>query len=200
MKAILFSLMLTTTLVQGQDSVRTKTEFLVNGSFGMFFPLSSSSSFKTSGGVFAFQMQANFVNRQMVRLSFDQYNIGYNASFTKGVQRIEVEDQVALTFIGLDWGMLFPKGKWSPYFYIGAGAGLLDLPALAPTDDASIKLVHSVSLAGALRAGLGVDYSLSRYFIIYAEAQGVLLPEQRVLQDATYGLNLQVGVKTPLTY
>lgn len=199
-KLIILAIVLQTVCSAGaQDSLR-RTTLLVNGSFGIFMPL-SSATFEPSGGVFAFQAQANFRNKNFLRLSFDQYNIGYKARFSAIDKEILIDDQVSLTFIGVDWGLLFPKGKWSPYFYVGAGAGLLDVPALSESPDPSqIHIVHGLKTAVALRAGIGIDYSINKMFILFGEAQGVLLPQQNVLQkNATYGVNFQIGIKTPLT-
>lgn len=190
--------------VQGQDEKKKssgKFEYSFNAGFGYFFPLRSSKFLGDRGPVYSTNFQVTYKKHFLTHLFFDMVTVDYhkeninvnNVSYT-------LDYKLNANNIGIDLGYTYPVKKFAPYFFIGTGLSLMDTPFLKPGEQDQ-KVVFGTRTHSFLmfRGSIGLDYEISRSFILYLDGQYSTTAFRSVLDNKSIqGLSLQVGFKTPL--
>ncbi|PSL29002.1 outer membrane protein with beta-barrel domain [Chitinophaga ginsengisoli] len=190
----------------GQDKARGTREpkrfkYYFNSGIGYYLPFESSKWLADRGAAYAFNFQCNYRDRYFTHLYFDMAVINYSKENT-------VVNNVASNFdyklnannVGLDIGYTLPMKKVSPYIYAGLGLSFMDTPFIKPGSAANdIVFGTKTNAFFQYRGAIGVDYKISRYFILYLEAMYSSTAFKSVLDDQRLqGVSLILGFKTPL--
>ncbi|MVT08715.1 outer membrane beta-barrel protein [Chitinophaga tropicalis] len=175
-------------------------QYYFNGGVGYYFPLTAQTSLSESGSVSSFQFQVDYKERLFGRLFFDQYSIAFHTKYMQNGVNTSIEGKVPTTAIGLDLGYIWRLHRFSAYVYAGTGLAVTDIPFLRSGPDADEAYLKSSSRgAMAWRGGLGVNFKINRYFILYLEPQYMSFPvKTQVYNGNLDGVSLQLGFKTPL--
>jgi hypothetical protein len=197
-------LLLLTISVKAQvDSVTQARKLLYyfNGGIGLYIPTSTHGALGETGFAGSFQFQIDYKKHFFSRLYLDQYNISFLTDYTaQDGSTVSIKGKIPSTLIGLDLGYSLHIKKFSPYAYAGASIAITDIPFLEETSSSgNITLTSRSRSALSFRTGVGIDYKISRFFIVYFESQFVSFPITTQVYDGNLnGVSLQVGFKTPL--
>jgi hypothetical protein len=178
-----------------------KVLYYFNGGIGYYLPLSAGSFLSEKGTTSSFQFQVDYKNHLFGRFYFDQYNVAFHTKFMQNGGNTYINGKVQTTALGLDVGYSWHVHRLSPYAYVGTGLAMTDVPFLQNntpgTNDAILTTESRSSLA--FRAGVGMNYKINRFFIIYIEPQFLSFPIKTQVYDGMLnGVSVQLGFKTPL--
>jgi len=178
-----------------------KLLYYFNGGIGVYIPMSTHGALGETGSVGSFQFQVDYKEHLFSRIYFDQYNIAFHTMFTThDGSGMLIKGKVPTTAIGLEAGYSWHIKRFSPYVYGGTGIAVTDVPFLEE-DVASknVTLTTDSQSSLAFRLGVGVNYKISKMFIIYFESQYLSFPiATQVYKGDLNGVSLQIGFKTPL--
>lgn len=178
-----------------------KLLYYFNGGIGLYIPTSTHGALSETGFSSSFQFQVDYKKHFFSRLYLDQYNISFLTDYTaKDGSNLAIKGKIPSTLIGLDVGYSLHIKKFSPYAYAGASIAMTDIPFLEETSSSgNITLTSRSRSSFSFRTGVGIDYKISRFFILYAESQFLSFPISTQVYDGNLnGVSLQVGFKTPL--
>jgi opacity protein-like surface antigen len=185
------------------DSVKHSRKLLYyfNGGIGLYLPTSTHGALHETGFASSFQFQVDYKKHYFSRLYLDQYNIAFSTKLTDNDgSQLTLKGKVPTTMIGLDAGYNWHIKKFSPYIFTGAGIAITDVPILEQiSKPGNTTLTTQSQSALSFRGGVGVDYKISRFFILYFESQLLSFPiTTQIYNGNLNGISLQVGFKTPL--
>ena len=185
------------------DSTEQKRKLLYyfNGGIGLYIPTSTHGALSETGFASSFQFQVDYKKHFFTRLYLDQYNISFLTDYTaQDGSSLDIKGKIPSTMIGLDIGYSLRIKKFSPYAYAGAGIAITDIPYLEETSSSgNITLTSRSRSSLSFRTGVGIDYKINRFFILYFESQFLSFPISTQVYDGNLnGVSLQVGFKTPL--
>ncbi|MFM7485491.1 MAG: hypothetical protein ACKO13_01090, partial [Cytophagales bacterium] len=101
--------------------------------------------------------------------------------------------------LGGDFGYAWQIGRFSPCAYAGLGLALVNLPQITTTTGSRVQIDKPSIQTFAFRTGGGLDFEVTKNFILYLELQYLSIPDTNSLQQQPLnGISLQVGIKTPL--
>lgn len=178
-----------------------KLLYYFNGGIGLYIPTSTHGALSETGFASSFQFQVDYKKHFFSRLYLDQYNIAFLTDYTaRDGSSLSIKGKIPSTLIGLDIGYSFRIKKFSPYAYAGTGIAITDIPFLEESSSSgNISLTSRSRSALSFRTGVGIDYKINRFFILYFESQFLSFPINTQVYDGNLnGVSLQVGFKTPL--
>jgi hypothetical protein len=183
----------------GQEPKRFN--FYVNASFGYYFPFNTTKAIASRGGNTGFQFQANYKDHLFTRLFFDQTSVKYEDAFSVNGLNTNIREKVNTTSVGFDFGYTFHiTPKFASFVYAGGGYATMDVPKISyqPIGNNLNIQTNSRSFFN-FRSGLGLEYEFSKIFILYTDFQYSSIPfKTDISEKKLYGLNIQIGFKTPL--
>lgn len=184
-----------------QTTDNRRFEYYFNGSYGIYLPKDASGALAKSGIVYTFQFQAYFKHNYFARLFFDQYNVNYKENKNFNGTTLNIDDNLVTNTYGLDLGYTFIEShKLSPYIYVGGGAATIKAPNLEFNE--STNTLNSSSSSESFltyRVGVGLEYEISKLFIISFESQYSSIPYETNLSDKQLnGVMTLIGFKTSL--
>lgn len=192
--------------IPGKAQVKTddkprRFSYYFNGGVGVYVPLSRHGALKEAGSLGSFQFQVDYKEHIFGRVFFDQYNIAYQINFTtRNGSDVQIKGKVPSSLIGLELGYGWHVNRFSPYAFVGTGIDITEVPVLDETPTTNnIKLSSDSQSSIAIRTGLGVNYKISKLFIVYFESQFLSFPvTSQVYSGNLNGVSFQAGFKTPL--
>ncbi|ASK28750.1 hypothetical protein CEY12_00865 [Chryseobacterium sp. T16E-39] len=166
---------------KSQDLLNTENKkiyFDFGGTFGAFFPYSSTDGFKnTIGSNSVTSIQLTYNNKYFTRLKLGQTTVNYKASFSFNSLRSEVDVKTNSTNIGLDIGYQRMYGHWQPFLFAGSGIALIEEPSIHYSSaDNQINYGTKSSNNLYLNFGIGVNYVISKTFIVLGECLFYTVP------------------------
>ncbi|SFW75106.1 outer membrane beta-barrel protein [Chitinophaga sancti] len=178
---------------------QNKFEYYFNSAFGYYLPINHSKFLADRGAANAFSFQLNYRSNYFARLYFDMSTVGYHKDNMRiGNVSATLDYKLNANNVGLDLGYTFPIRKFSPFAYGGTGISFMDVPGIkngSQPNEITFGTKNQSFLQ--LRGGLGVDYEISYFFIIYLEGQYSSTLFKTVLDDRPLqGINLLIGFKT----
>lgn len=182
-----------------QNKKPSRFEYYFNGAVGIYYPTRGPKESDYSGDTFTFQFQINYKDHFFTRLFVDSYDIGYkNELVTQGIT-LAFNDRVQAINLGGDFGYAWLIGRFSPYAYAGLGLALVNLPQITTAVGNRVQIDKPSIQAFAFRGGAGLDFEITKNFIVYMESQFLSIPDTSQLQQqALNGISFQMGIKTPL--
>ncbi|MFM8833202.1 MAG: outer membrane beta-barrel protein [Cytophagales bacterium] len=184
---------------EAQNKKPSRFEYYFNGAVGAYYPTKGPKESDYNGNMFSFQLQINYKDRFFTRPFIDSYDIGYKSELvTQGIT-LAFNDRVQTLNLGGDFGYAWQIGRFSPYAYTGLGLALVNLPQITTTTSSRVQIDKPSIQTFAFRTGGGLDFEVTKNFILYLELQYLSIPDTNSLQQQPLnGISLQVGIKTPL--
>jgi hypothetical protein len=172
-----------------------------NATVGAYYPLGSFRTLSTSGQVYGFQFQGNYLRNLMVRLSVDQIVVPFqDNALIEGIN-FSIQSKLLTSFIGLDVGYYGNVTKrFAAFIYSGSGFALMDVPLQSYDRQANVVTQNlSSRMFVSWRGGLGAEFAFSRFFILSLEAQVMAIPFRTDLENKQLtGTSILLGFRTPL--
>ncbi|MCA4895588.1 MAG: hypothetical protein ING84_11340 [Cytophagales bacterium] len=182
-----------------QDKKPSRFEYYFNGAVGIYNPTNGPKESDYAGNTFSFQFQVNYKDHFFTRLFVDSYDIGYKNELTTQGIVLAFNDRVQAINLGGDFGYTWLIGRVSPYAYAGVGLALVNLPQVTTAVGNRVQIDKPSIQTFAFRTGAGLDFEITKNFIVYLEGQFLSIPDTSPLQrQALNGISLQAGIKTPL--
>jgi opacity protein-like surface antigen len=182
-----------------QDKKPFRFEYYFNGAVGIYYPTNGPKESDYNGNTVTFQFQVNYKDHFFTRLFVDSYDIGYKNELTTQGITLAFNDRVQAINLGGDFGYTWLIGRFSPYAYAGLGLALVNLPQITTTVGSRVQIDKPSIQTFAFRAGVGLDFEITKNFIVYLEGQLLSIPDTSPLQKQSLnGISLQAGIKTPL--
>lgn len=171
------------------------------GSVGVFIPFDQVKDQKTLYGSNAVTyLQLNYHQHYFAKLQFGQTTLDFKSQNSFGNITSQVNAKANSTNLGLSAGYQQTFGKWQPFILLGAGASFIDVPATSFDARANrINYTTSSSTDLYINAGAGINYKISRSFILFLEGQAFTIPDLPK-NSITHlnGINALIGIKAPL--
>lgn len=104
------------------------------------------------------------------------------------------------TNVGFLFGYQRQFGRFEPYMMLGAGVSFVDVPmAQYDKDDNSVNFTTKAGTYLQTNAGLGINYKISKSFILFLEGQVSTIPSiPRNSATHLSGVSVMIGIKAPL--
>ncbi|AZA83160.1 hypothetical protein C1637_19520 [Chryseobacterium lactis] len=176
-------------LILGFSSSSLKSQELLNnenkkfifdfgGTFGAFFPYNGEDGFKNTIGSNAMTtLQATYKNSYFVRFKFGQTTVNYKTHVSFNSLQSKVDVKSNSTSIGLDIGYQRLYGRWQPFVFAGSGLAIIEEPKISyHSFNNQIDYGTKSSTNLYINAGFGVNYIISKSFIILGECQFYSVP------------------------
>jgi len=197
---ICISTSLCTAHAQSSDDITMKKWYLdFGGSVGLFISSEQVKGQKTPVGSIALTyLQLNYKRNLFTKLQFGQTTVGFKSQSTFGTINSLVNTKANSTNLGLSMGYQRSFGKWQPFILAGSGASFIEVPATA-FDTNAVNYTTSSGSYLYINAGAGINYKVSKSFILFLEGQGSTIPNlpQKSSTHLT-GISALIGIKAPL--
>jgi len=187
---------------QSSDDPATKKLYLdFGGSVGLFLPFDQVKGQKTLTGSNAVTaLQLNYIQNYFVKLQFGQTTVNFKSQSTFGGVNSLIDAKANSTNLGLALGYQCSFGRWQPFVLAGAGASFIDVPVAS--FDKTSATVNYITFSGSyvyVNAGVGINYKISKSFILFIEGQGSTIPNLPN-RSSTHlsGISTMIGIKAPL--
>ncbi|MDP4208171.1 MAG: hypothetical protein Q8928_05090 [Bacteroidota bacterium] len=171
------------------------------GAVGVFIPFDQTNDPKTLYGSNAMTyLQLNYQRHLFTKLQFGQTTVNFKSQSVFGTVTSQFNSKANSTNLGLSTGYQQNFGKWQPFILLGAGASFIDIPTTAFDTKANTVSYTTASTTNLyINAGAGVNFKLSKGYIIFLEAQASTIPD---LPKSSYthlsGISVVIGLKAPL--
>lgn len=171
------------------------------GSVGVFIPFDQVKDSKTAIGSNAITtLQLNYREHFFTRLQFGQTTVDFKYRSTFPTINSDISAKANSTNLGLVFGYQRSFRRLQPYVFAGAGASFIDAPTAFY--DLEQNMVNYRTLSGThlqVIAGAGLNYRLSKTFILFLEGQAATIPDIPK-NSATHlsGISALIGIKAPL--
>ncbi|WP_158798955.1 outer membrane beta-barrel protein [Pedobacter sp. L105] len=201
---VLICLGVSTSIAHAQsndDPTARKLYLDFGGSIGIFIPYDHDKGQKALMGSNAMtSLQLNYHQDYFAELQFGQTTVNFKSQSNFGAINSAVDAKANSTNLGLNFGYQRSFGHWQPFVLAGAGASFIDVPAASL--DRETNTVNYTTFSGTylyVNAGGGMNYKVSKSFIIYLEMQGSTIPHLPN-KSSTHlsGISAMIGIKAPL--
>lgn len=187
---------------QNNDDPAARKLYLdFGGSVGVFIPYDQVKGQKTLTGSNAMTaLQLNYHQDYFTKLQFGQTTVNFKSQSSFETVNSLIDAKANSTNLGLAFGYQHSFGRWQPFVLAGAGASFIDVPA---TSFAKVSnTVNYTTFSGTylyINAGGGINYKISKSFILYLEGQGSTIPNLPN-KSSTHlsGVSAMIGIKAPL--
>jgi hypothetical protein len=201
--ALMFIGALTSTArAQSNDDPTARKLYLdFGGSVGLFIPYDQVKGQKTLTGSNAMTaLQLNYHQNYFAKLQFGQTTVNFKSQSNFGAVNSLIDTKANSTNLGLNIGYQRSFGRWQPFILAGAGASFIDVPAASFNQ--SSNTVSYTTFSGTylyVNAGGGINYKISKSFILFMEGQGSTIPNLPN-KSSTHlsGISAMIGIKAPL--
>ncbi|SDP27868.1 hypothetical protein SAMN05428975_0969 [Mucilaginibacter sp. OK268] len=191
-----------TARAQSNDDPTARKLYLdFGGSVGLFIPYDQAKGQKTLTGSNAMTtLQLNYHQNYFAKLQFGQTTVNFKSQSNFGAVNSLIDAKANSTNLGLNIGYQHSFGRWQPFILAGAGASFIDVPATSFSQ--STNTVNYTTFSGTylyINAGGGVNYKISKSFILFLEGQGSTIPNLPN-KSSTHlsGISAMIGIKAPL--
>lgn len=156
----------------------TKYHLDFGGSFGAFFPYSKTNGLNSTVGSNAITyLQLNFKKHYFARLKLGQTTVDYKSIQNYSSLTTNVDAKINSTNIGLDLGYQKRWNHFQPYGFLGIGVSFFEKPDVTYSNSNNMVNFKTGSETQIyLNAGVGLNYIISRNFIIFGELQTITIP------------------------
>ena len=191
-----------TARAQSGDYVSERKLYLdFGGSVGVFIPFDQVKGQKALYGSNAMtNLQLNYHQYYFARLQFSQTTVDFQSQNSFGSVLSSVNAKANSSNLGLSFGYQRNFGRWQPYVLLGGGASFIDVPATTVNVNANtIGYSTSSSTCLYLNAGAGINYRVSKSFVLFLEGQASTIPNLPK-NSITHlnGISALIGIKAPL--
>lgn len=171
------------------------------GSVGVFIPFDQVKGQKALYGSNAMtNLQLNYHQHYFARLQFSQTTVDFQSQNSFGSVSSSVSAKANSSNLGLSFGYQRSFGPWQPFVLLGAGASFIDVPATTLNANANtVSYTTSSSTNLYLNAGAGINYRISKSFVLFLEGQASTIPNLPG-SSITHlnGISALIGIKAPL--
>ncbi|WEA00629.1 outer membrane protein [Mucilaginibacter sp. SJ] len=191
-----------TACAQSVDDPAARKLYLdFGGSVGLFIPYNQVKGQNTLTGSNAMTaLQLNYHQNYFVKLQFGQTTVNFKSQSNLGAINSSINAQANSSNLGLGFGYQHSFGRWQPFVLAGVGTSFIDVPTTS--FDVKTNAVNYSTFSGTylyINAGAGINYKISKSFILFLEAQGSTIPELPN-KSSTHlsGISTMAGIKAPL--
>lgn len=187
--------------VRAQDNKASKWSMDFGGSIGAFIPFDQVKGSKKLTGFNAMTcFQLNYKQNYFIKLQFGQTTVNYKSNISLNGFNSFIDSKANCTNLGLGVGYQGCFGRFQPFILAGGGASFVDIPgATFDSQSQMINYITSCSAYAYIDAGVGLNYKISRSFVIFLEGQGTTIPElPKKSSTHLTGISTLIGIKAPL--
>jgi hypothetical protein len=191
-----------TARAQSNDDPTAKKLYLdFGGSVGLFIPFDQVKDQKTLTGSNAMTaLQLNYRQNYFVKLQFGQTTVNFKSQNAFGAVNSLIDAKANSTNLGLALGYQHSFGRWQPFVLAGTGVSFIDVPVTS--FDKTLATVNYTTFSGSyayVNAGVGINYKISKSFILFLEGQGSTIPNLPNWSSTHLsGISTMIGIKAPL--